>query len=281
MVSNQRTIKERVRFLGKGLQTGRPVEMVCIPADIGNGVAFSRKDAPEGSRLRLKDDILKDGAKRRTTLGKGAFALQTVEHFLASLWALGIDNMEIEVKGPELPVMDGSALGFLSPLKEAGVIEQTELRREIKIDRTISVEEGESSLEISPADKLSVSYLIDYDVPCIERENFEIELDADSFEKEIAPARTFCLKREAFFLLFSGMGRGANLNNTLVLGNRGPLWTEFRFPNEPVRHKVLDLVGDLYMMGVPVIGKVVAKKSGHSLNGRLVKRIYESYIKAV
>ena len=129
-------------------------------------------------------------------------------------------------------------------------------------------------------EKFSISYTIDYDVASIGRKEFSIYLDQQSFEKEIAPARTFCLKEEAAALLKAGLGRGANTDNTLVMADDGPVGTTLRFPDEPVRHKILDLIGDLYILGRPVIGKITANKSGHSLNAELVKRIYEKHMVA-
>jgi UDP-3-O-[3-hydroxymyristoyl] N-acetylglucosamine deacetylase/3-hydroxyacyl-[acyl-carrier-protein] dehydratase len=280
MTQNQRTIRDEVRFSGKALQTGRSVEMVCRPGLPDSGVIFKRTDIPDSPVVRLKDVALSDEHKRRTTIGTGPVAIQTVEHFLAALWGLSIDNLQVELNGPELPATDGSARGFIEKLKKTGVTEQSAPRCTIKIQEAIRVEDGDQSLEISPDEKFSVSYLIDYKVGCISREVFDIELDQETFQKEIAPARTFCMKKEALFLFLAGLGRGANFKNTLVLGNKGPLGTKFRFPNEPVRHKVLDLVGDLYMLGVPVIGRVVAERSGHKLNGRLVRKIYEKYIES-
>ncbi len=253
--------------------------MVLRPALEGAGIVFKRIDLCGAPRVRLRDALFSDGEARRTTIGAGPAAVQTVEHFLAALWALEIDNLEVDIKGQELPAMDGSALGFLEPLKEAGIAEQTEARKVIKVTEPERVEEGNSSLSLIPDDSFNVSYFIDYDVPSIGRKKFEIDLDHDSFEKEIAPARTFCLKKEAEALLASGLGQGATLENTLVMGDDGPVGTTLRFPDEPVRHKILDLVGDLYMLGRPVIAKVVAERSGHSLNSQMIKLLYEKYVK--
>lgn len=279
-MADQRTIAKEVRFSGQALQTGKKVSVVCVPAPSGAGIVFKRTDLAGAPALCLNDGIFSDARDRRSTLGLAGRGIQTVEHFLAALWGLGIDNLLVEIGGPELPAMDGSAIGFLKPLKEAGAAEQGIPRQPLKITEPIRVEENGRSLQILPGEGFTVSYFIDYKVACIGQENFEIELDGAVFEKEIAPARTFCMMREALLLLLTGFGRGASLRNTLVLGNKGPWGTRFRFPNEPVRHKVLDLVGDLYMLGRPVIGKVVAERSGHALNARLVRRIYEKYIKA-
>ncbi len=278
MAENQKTIAKDVLFSGKALQTGHKTEMACRPSGPGTGIIFRRTDIPGKPAIRLRDVAFSDSHDRRSTIGMGPVEVQTVEHFLAALWSLGIDNLEAEVNAGELPAMDGSAAAFLSALKEAGLLEQAEERRVIKVEEPIRVEDGDRSLSIFPGEPLSVSYEIDYNVTCIGRKKFEITLDGRSFEKEIAPARTFCTMKEALLLFIAGFGRGATLKNTLVLRNRGPIGTTFRFPDEPLRHKILDLVGDLYMLGTPVIGKVIAVKSGHKLNRELLRKIYERYV---
>lgn len=275
----EKTIKKEVTFKGKGLQTGRKVSMNCKPFPAHSGVVFKRTDLEGSPQIRLRDAVLSEGEKRRTTIGLGKVQIQTVEHFLASLWALGIDNLMVEVDGSELPALDGSAYEFFKSLKEAGTIEQDSPRKVVRIDEEIAVTDGGRSISVLPKEGFSVSYLIDYKVECIGRQIFEAELDEESFAREIARARTFCLKREALLLFLSGHGRGASFNNTLILGNKGPVGTKFRFSDEPVRHKVLDLIGDLYLLGIRIEGKVVAEKSGHSLNSMLVKEIYNKYIK--
>jgi UDP-3-O-acyl N-acetylglucosamine deacetylase len=197
---------------------------------------------------------------------------------MAALWAAEIDNIAIEINGAELPALDGSALEFFRLLKEAGTVVQPAARKIIRITGQERVKEGASFIEVSPAEDFSVSYLIDYGTPSIGREVFKFNGGKDSFADEIAPARTFCLKKEAIFLRLLGFGKGANFDNTLVMGKKGPVGTKLRFSNEPVRHKILDLVGDFYLLGRPVLCRVVAEKSGHKLNLRMMRRIYEKYI---
>lgn len=276
---NQKTIKNETGFSGKALQTGTPCSVVCRPSGPDTGIIFKRVDLKGAPCVKLTDAVLSDGGARRSTIGADGWGIQTVEHFLAALWSLEIDNILVEVHGAELPAMDGSAAGFLAELKKAGAEEQPVPRRFVKVPEEETVEEGSSYLKISPADVFSVSYYIDYDIASIRKETFRITPDKESFEKELAPARTFCLKREAEMLLKAGLGQGATLENTLVLDDNGPVGTEFRFPNEPVRHKVLDLLGDLYMLGRPVIGKVEARKSGHKLNAEMVGLLYRKYLK--
>jgi UDP-3-O-acyl N-acetylglucosamine deacetylase len=212
-------------------------------------------------------------------IGAGDVQIHTAEHFLAALWGLKIDNIIVEIDKAELPALDGSAADFIKLFKSAGLAEQEDPREVIKITEKEEIKEGSSSLTVFPGEGLSVSYLIDYGTSSIGREVFQIKLDADSFEKEIAPARTFCLKKEAEALLQAGLGRGATLENTLVMDDDGPVGTAMRFPNEPVRHKILDLIGDFYLLGRPILGRIVAERSGHELNTKMVRKIYQRYVR--
>ncbi len=275
----QRTIKNEVYYSGRALQTGRETDVICKPAEPDTGIVFIRKDLDNYPSLQVNGSILTGDHARRSSLKLGPVEIQTIEHFLAALWGAGVDNILVEINGSELPAMDGSAKGFLEPLKKAGTIEQGRPRRSIKILDEEKVKTQDRSITIFPDNNFSIAYTIDYDIPSIGKEEFSIELDQGSFEKEIAPARTFCLKEEAEALLRAGLGKGADFNNTLVMDDNGPIETTLRFKNEPVRHKILDLVGDLYILGFPVIGRVVAKKSGHDLNAQMVRKIYEKYVK--
>ena len=277
MTAQQSTIGRETRFSGKALQTGRRVNVVCSPAGSGKGITFSRTDAGGEGTVSLNEMAVCSGPSRRTTIGSGGVRIQTVEHFLAALWCLGIDNIRVEIDGEEFPALDGSPMGFIECLKAAGTRELGDAKRPIKILEPIRVEDRGRYVSVLPHETFAVSYLIDYRTKCIGKQKLEMELDGGSFEREIAPARTFCTAREALILRLMGLGRGANFDNTLVLTAKGPIRTKFRFPDEPVRHKVADLVGDLYMLGRPLIGRVVADRSGHRLNGMLVKRIYEIY----
>jgi UDP-3-O-acyl N-acetylglucosamine deacetylase len=278
-MGNKKTIEREISFFGRALQTGAEVRVTCRPADPDAGIVFRRVDLEEKPELYLNRFAFADAGQRRTVIGAGAAEVQTVEHFLAALWALEIDNMIVEMSGAELPALDGSAIEFVRLLKTAGIAEQPRKREFIRISEPEEIKEGASSIAVSPGEGFSVSYLIDYPVKSIGREVFAIKLDGGSFEREIAPARTFCLKEEAGALLRSGFGQGADLKNTLVMDDDGPIGTSLRFPEEPVRHKILDLVGDFYLLGRPILGKVVAERSGHSLNTRMMQKIYERYVR--
>jgi len=275
---NQKTITQEVYFSGKALQSGEDVKVTCKPSPPDSGIVLCRADLDPGISLRIGDVLTSDSSGRRSTLSLGDATIQTVEHFLAALWGLEIDNVLVEVHGVEFPGMDGSALGFMEELKKAGIKEQSGRKKRIKILEELTIGNEDAAISVVPYDGFCVSYLIDYDCTSIKREEFCIDLDIQSFEKEIAPARTFCLESEAMALLEAGLGKGATYENTLVMGEDGPIGTALRFSNEPVRHKILDLVGDLYLLGVPVTGKIIAKKSGHRLNAEMVKKLYERYV---
>ncbi|MBU1084237.1 MAG: UDP-3-O-acyl-N-acetylglucosamine deacetylase [Candidatus Omnitrophota bacterium] len=276
---NQRTINKETAFSGKALQTGADVSVVCKPLGTGEGIVFVRTDSPSSVSVTGREGVFSSEGERRTTVGTGGSSVQTVEHLMAALWALGIDNIRVEVFGEELPALDGSAKGFMEALRKGGIKEQNAPREAIRITGKEEVREGNASITLMPHDGFRVSYAIDYPVRSIKKETFAMELDSASFEREIAGARTFCLKHEAEMLMKAGLGKGADFENTLVMDEEGPIGTTLKFRNEPVRHKILDLVGDLYLLGRPLICEVSAERSGHALNGKMVKLIYDKYVK--
>ena len=274
----QKTIKKEICFSGVALQTGKEVNVTCKRAECDEGIIFIREDLPGSNALKIKEAIFSSENERRSTIGFGKEGVQTVEHFLAALWALEVDNLIIKVDSEELPGLDGSSAKFFDIINSAGICEQEKERKMIIIDEEIIIEEEGKRIQIKPSDKFEVSYTIDYNIDCVTSETVNLTIDKEVFRKEIAPARTFCLKAEAEALLKAGLGRGANYENTLVLEKTGPIGTKMRFQNEPVRHKILDLVGDLYMLGIPIIGKVEAIKTGHRMNLKLVKAIFDKYV---
>ncbi len=274
---NKKTIEKEISFEGKALQTGAEVRVWCKPAASSDGIIFRRIDLEMRPVFSLSKAMFSSG-ERRTMLSSDAGEVQTVEHFLAALWALEIDSLIVELDGAELPAAGGSSMEFIEKLKNAGIKEQSAEREFIKISEKEEVSEGESSLAISPDEEFSVSYQMEYNSPAIKDETLKMLPTRETFEKEIAPARTFCLIAEAEALLKAGLGRGATYENTLVLDETGPVETSLRFENEPARHKILDLVGDLYLLGKPIIGRVEAKRSGHNLNVKMMRKIYEKYV---
>lgn len=275
----QRTIKDTVTIEGIGLQTGagRTLRLKSSPAN--SGISFIRTDLPNKPLLNLQSiDLSGAGAsapERRTTLVMGPLQIQTTEHFLAALSGLGIDNIIAELDGVELPGLDGSAKNFVENIRKGGIVEQARARKTLKIDRALWVRAGDSIIIALPDDCFKISYTLSYDNPLLGNQFFSIVLNDKNFESQIAPARTFCLEAEALELLKRGLGKGANYDNTLVIGSTGAINTVLRFPDEPVRHKVLDLIGDLYIVGMPIEGHIIAIKSGHALNMELVRKIKE------
>jgi len=274
---NQKTIKKAAEFEGVGLHSGEHVRMRFKPAGPDEGITFIRVDLPKRPRIRLRADSVVQKL-RRSALAKDGAEVQTVEHLLASLSAIGISNLEVELDGTEVPGADGSSAPFYELLtKEAGITEQEAELIPFRIEEPITVVEGDTSLVALPCkdDSLTISYVLDYDAPLLRSQYLSLKVTQDSFASEIAPARTFCLASEVEALRQMGLGKGANYENTLVVNGDTILKNTLRFPNEFVRHKILDLIGDLYMLGGPVVGQIIATKSGHLTNMRLVQRIAE------
>lgn len=281
----QRTIKKPVTVSGIGLQTGCAVSLTFHPAAEGAGISFRRVDLPGAPELNLRAFAAAGSSggsapERRTTIGAGPLQIQTIEHLLSAFAALSISNIVIELDNVELPGLDGSAREYLALLRGAGIAEQGASQEALIVAAPVwcagDSRAGGAFLAAFPSDRLRISYTLSYDCPSIGDQYLDIVVDERGFEKSIAPARTFCLEKEALVLMTQGLGKGANYENTLVMGDAGPVKTALRFPDEPVRHKVLDLIGDLYLTGMPVRAHIVAVKSGHALNMELVKKLKET-----
>ncbi len=271
----QRTIEKEVTFSGVGLHTAGEVSVSFKPAPADAGVNFIRVDLPNRPVIRASSEYMLSVSRspRRTSLGDGLMEVHTVEHMMACLCGLGIDNLNIEMNGEELPGLDGSGRQFVDILTKAGVKELAAPRRFYAVKEPIYVEEEGSSIMIVPSNDFRISYTLDYNNPLLKTQFLEVTVADSTFKSEIAPARTFCLEEEAQALQKQGMGLGANYDNTLVVGKTGVIKNKLRFEDEFVRHKILDLIGDLYTLGIPVKGHVIALKSGHSLNMKLVRKI--------
>ncbi|MFH1996301.1 MAG: UDP-3-O-acyl-N-acetylglucosamine deacetylase, partial [Candidatus Omnitrophota bacterium] len=270
-VQKQRTLRGPVTVTGTGLQTGNKASLTLQEAPADSGINFIRNDLPNKPCIHIQsfnfDDFAKD---RRSTVGFEGAQVQTVEHLMAALSALSIDNIVIELNGEELPGLDGSAQGYFDALKNAGYTEQDAPKKEIILESPVWHQVGETLLAAFPYFGLKLSCMISYKDPSIGTQYLSLEIDESVFENEIAPARTFCLKKEAITLLEQGFGKGANYENTLVMGKNGPINNTLRFPDEPVRHKMLDLLGDLYLTGYRLRAHVVAIRSGHRHNFAMV-----------
>ena len=278
----QRTINSTVEIEGRGLFTGQRAVVRYHPAPPDGGITFVRTDQPRPIRIPASIDSVAKRA-RRTALRNGTVAIETVEHCLSACAGLGIDNLDIELVGDELPSFDGSCLPFVEVLQRAGIVEQPAERRGYRIEAVTRVVDGDSELVALPAldpqsETLEIVYDLDYGTEGpIGRQVCTCTVEPEFFVSQIAPARTFVLQREADMLLASGLGRHLTYADILVFGADGPIENSLRFPDECCRHKIQDLVGDLTLLGRPIIGRIHARKSGHSLNHALVRALHEHH----
>ena len=274
----QRTIKSRVVIEGTGLQTGKKSTLILKSAPINSGINFIRTDLPNKPLLNIQSLDLGNPNKdleRRTTLGMGPIQIQTTEHLLAAFAGLSIDNIIAELDDVELPGLDGSAGGFVEALMKAGIEEQPAAKKFLELTEPVWCGDGGSFLAAFPGDDFKISYTMSYKDASLGTQFLSLSVNEKNFKEEIAPARTFCLEAEAAELLRRGLGKGANYENTLVMGKEGPIKNSLRFADEPVRHKILDLIGDISLVGMSVKCSLVAIKSGHKLNMELAKKLKE------
>jgi UDP-3-O-[3-hydroxymyristoyl] N-acetylglucosamine deacetylase len=270
----QQTIAEKVSCTGVGLHSGAPTQITLNPANANTGVVFVRTDQGTPVEIPARSSEVSSTALA-TTLGHDGASVGTVEHLMSALYGLGIDNVRIDVDGPELPVMDGSAAPFVYLLRSAGLYTQRARRRVLRVRRKIEIVDGDRSISVEPCRDFRVSYAVDFDHPAIRRQELCIApLDAEGFEREVSAARTFGFLQEVEALWQAGFARGGSLDNTVVLDGEKVVNPEgLRWSDEFVRHKVLDLFGDLALLGMPIQGHVRAERGGHSLHQQLVSAI--------
>lgn len=276
IMDKQKTIEKTVSISGIGLHTANKVNITFRPADIDTGINFIRTDIAANPVIKasIENVVLEPHSLRRTSITKGNIYVHTIEHLMAGLSGLGIDNISIEIDNDEVPGLDGSASDFIRLLTSAGIREQEKERRYFSLKEPVFVEDEGVSIIALPFDGLKISYTLRYNHPMLNVQFEEIDFNAEVFVHQIGSARTFCLEAEADELQKMGFGKGANYDNTLVVGREGVLKNRLRYEDEFVRHKILDLSGDLYLVGCPLKAHIVALKSGHSLNLKLVKKIY-------
>jgi UDP-3-O-[3-hydroxymyristoyl] N-acetylglucosamine deacetylase len=268
---NQRTVAKRVSVTGVGLHSGKPASLTLAPAPVDSGVRFVRMDL--GVEIPARADLVVD-TLLSTSLGVGAARVSTVEHVLAALTGLGIDNCRVEVAGPEIPILDGSAAPFVYLAREAGIESQRAGKRFLVIDQPVEVRDGDKLARLEPAREMSVRFTVDFNHPLITDQTFEFIFSARRFARELAPARTFCFLRDIEYMKSKGLAQGGSLDNAIVIDEFSILNPEgLRFPDEFARHKVLDAIGDLSLIGMPIIGALTARKSGHAMNQALVRKV--------
>ena len=271
MVRAQRTLRTAVEFSGQGLHSGEVVNVRVLPAPQDTGVEFVRTDIADSMPIpaHIRFHSNKD---RRTHLERGGAGVDTVEHLLAVCGGLQVDNLRVEMSGSEMPGMDGSGQTLVDLFHQAGVTEQRAKARVFRVDEPIYVRDETATLVALPADspRLTLQYIASFSDPEVVGGSFQVEVDPESFAREIAPARTFCLASEVEHLQAAGLGKGATRENTVVLGDPQ---TVLRMPDEPVRHKLLDLLGDLQLLGADLHAHIIATRSGHRTNAQLVRRL--------
>jgi UDP-3-O-[3-hydroxymyristoyl] N-acetylglucosamine deacetylase len=268
---NQRTVAKRVSCTGVGLHSGKPATLTLAPAAVDAGVSFVRMDL--GVEIPARSEFVAD-TTLSTNLAHGRARVHTVEHVLAALQGMGIDNCRIEVDGPEIPILDGSAAPFVALVQEGGVQVQRTGRRWLVVEQPVEVRDGDKVARLEPADSFSVEFTADFNHPLITNQAFRVTLSDRAFEREIARARTFCFRKDIERMQAAGLARGGSLANAIVVDEFSILNPEgLRFSDEFARHKVLDAIGDLALFGLPVLGALTAVKSGHALNQALVKKV--------
>ena len=261
-------------FEGVGIHTGARARLVCRSAAEGSGIVLIRADLPGEPRWNLTGagfaaGSVQQGAGRRTILAGSGGSVETVEHFAAALWALGIADLRAELTGPELPILDGSAAGFVDGFCAAGLQDGRGAFETIAPAEPIFVSADRSAILALPHDGLRVTYTLDYPYPGLGAQTVSADLTPDFFLTSIAPARTFCAQEEVGRLREQGFGKGATTDNTLVMTADGPVGNRLRFNDKCARHKILDLIGDLSLLGADVRAHIIAVRSGHALNHRL------------
>lgn len=270
---HQRTLQRTASIEGVGLHSGQAVTLRLVPAPADHGLVFVRTDLPERPSIPVRSENVVD-TSLATTLGVGAARVATVEHLLAALSGLGIDNLRIELDGPEVPIVDGSAEPFARLISEVGIRTQDAFKEFLVIKRQVTVTDGDKHATFSPARRFRIDCTIDFKHPLITDQQFTLEFSGHSFVREVARARTFGFLRDVDRLRQMGLARGGSLDNAVVVDDFSILNPEgLRFPDEFVRHKLLDALGDVALLGRPVIGAMTAHKTGHALNQRLVAKV--------
>jgi UDP-3-O-[3-hydroxymyristoyl] N-acetylglucosamine deacetylase len=269
----QRTLRRHISCVGIGLHSGNKVNLTLKPAPADFGVRFRRTDLGNLEVPATVHNLA--GIQLATGLARNEVSVETVEHLLAALVSLGVDNVIVELNSPEVPIMDGSAAPFIYLIQEAGVKKLQAPRKYLKIVRPIMLSRGDKRIALYPAEHFKVTYSISYDHPLLRHQSRTLRITEESFIEEMAAARTFTFLNDVEMLRQNGLALGGSLENAIVLGETGVLNNALRFEDEFVRHKILDAVGDLALVGYPVIGHLFAHRAGHALHTEFAAKILE------
>jgi UDP-3-O-[3-hydroxymyristoyl] N-acetylglucosamine deacetylase len=271
MDSRQRTVRREISCKGIGLHSGKEVSLKIKPAPVDSGIVFERMDIPGACKIKASFDNVVQ-TNMATTIGVNGYRIATVEHLMAALFGMGIDNAMVQVEGGEVPIMDGSSAPFVDLLDRAGVEIQENYKRFFLVKKPMKLTDGNRSIQVTPSDELKISYRIDFNHPLIKDQSYEMTFSKNSFIHEISKARTFGFLRDVQTLWDNGLAKGGSLENAIVIDESGILNNDgLRYKNEFVRHKLLDFIGDLAILGATVIGHFVVERSGHAFNQELLK----------
>ncbi len=272
----QRTIKKPAAISGIGLHSGARITMRMRPATANTGIIFHRTDGEQTVDIKACSENVVD-TRMATVIGNQGMTVSTIEHFMAAIAAFGIDNLHVDIDGPEVPVLDGSAAPFIREIQQAGTTTLNRSRRFIAIRKPLEIIEGEKRINIIPSRFFRISFDIAFDHPAISVQHHSMKFTNEIFCKDIASARTFGFLHEVEYLKANGLARGGSLENAVVIDDKGVMNPEgLRFQNEFVRHKILDAFGDFSLLGSPILGHIRAFKAGHDLNAKMVKMIEEN-----
>ncbi len=269
----QSTTARPAAISGVGIHSGRSIELTLRPAPPNTGIRFRRTDSGGVEIPSLASHV--SSLELATSLGKDDVCVSTVEHLLAALQVLGVDNLIVEVDGPEIPILDGSARPFLHLVEAAGVSRQDALRRVLAVTSPLEVTVGDKRIAVSPYPGLRVTYRVDFPGSAIGEQTLDLEITRESFERELAAARTFALERDVDQMRRAGLGLGGGPDNCIVFDDERPINTTLRWPDEPVRHKALDALGDLALLGCPLWGHVEVNRGGHLVHFRLIEALQQ------
>lgn len=272
---HQRTLKNVIRATGVGLHTGEKVYLTLRPAAVDTGIVFRRVDLDPVVELKADPEQVGD-TRLSTALKKGDVSVSTIEHLMAALAGLGIDNVYVEITSPEVPIMDGSAAPFVFLVQSAGVVEQTAPKKFIRVKKSVIIEDGDKWAKFEPFEGFKVSFSIDFDHPIFAKspQKATVDFSTTSFVKEVSRARTFGFMHEVEALREAGLALGGSHDNAIVMDSYTILNDDgLRYEDEFVKHKILDAIGDLYLLGYQLIGEFSAYKSGHALNNKLLRAL--------
>lgn len=274
MYKQQRTLAEPVYFKGQGLHSGKTVNLAIKPAPPNYGIKFRRVDLPGSPLISSHFNRVID-TSLATVIGEDGYIVSTIEHLMASLSGMSIDNVTAELDDYEVPIMDGSAAVFTEAMKSAGIVEQDAPRLYFVIASPIELKKDGKSVGVYPSSHRTISCTIKFDHPAIQEQKYTLELTNGNFAREIGPARTFGFYQELEYLRHYGLGKGGSLDNAVVIDNNGVMnESGLRFPDEFVRHKILDSIGDFSLLGMPILGRIELYKSGHNFNHEFLNEFF-------